>query len=222
MVLIYYKKNHISMSSEHDKIFVTPFENNRRNIWNILNEHGLTGYGVEIGVKQGVFSKHLLSNVPFKKLYLVDPWIKQDTQTYDEVHHDHTVDLKTCLDNVNEFKGRCEIVRDFSYNAYSRFEDEYFDFIYIDGNHSYDAVSDDLNKWYPKLKKGGLIAGDDYTSKPEELTFNYMFGVKKAVDEFAIKMKKNISIDLHGDWYYKSMLNGKEVLYPSRNWYFIK
>jgi hypothetical protein len=83
-------------------------------------------------------------------------------------------------------------------------------------------VSDDLNKWYPKLKKGGLIAGDDYTYKSEELTFNYMFGVKKAVDEFAIKMKKNISIDLYGDWYYKTMLNGNEVLYPSRNWYFIK
>ena len=51
-----------------------------------------------------------------------------------------------------------------------------------------------------------------------------MFGVKKAVDEFALKHKKNVSIDLVGDWYYKSSLNnGKEnILYPSRNWYWIK
>ena len=211
--------NHDAQSNQ---IFVTPFEKNRRNLCTILNEYGLNGYGVEIGVKQGVFSKHLLSHVPFKKLYLVDPWIKQDSKTYDEVHHDHISDLKTCLDNVSEFKGRCEIVRDFSYNANSRFEDEYFDFIYIDGNHSYDAVKDDLNKWYPKLKKGGLIAGDDYTIQPEELSFNYMFGVKKAVDEFAIEKKKNISIDLYGDWYYKTVISEKELLYPSRNWYFIK
>jgi predicted O-methyltransferase YrrM len=69
----------------------------------------------------------------------------------------------------------------------SLFSDEYFDFIYIDGNHSYDAVKDDLTKWYPKLKKGGLIAGDDYSKLAEEKLFNYNFGVKRAVDEFATR-----------------------------------
>lgn len=212
------------MSNNEPHIFVTPFERNRKCISDIINQHNLTGYGVEIGVKQGIFSKHLLSTVNFTKLYLVDPWSEQDLTTYDETHHDHKNDLLACLSNVKPFQGRCEIVRDFSYNAYSKFEDEYFDFIYIDGNHSYSAVLDDLNKWYPKLKTGGLIAGDDYTSKPEELSFNYMFGVKKAVDEFALKHKKNVSIDLVGDWYYKASLNNgrEEILYPSRNWYWIK
>ena len=205
-----------------NNIFTTPYENNRKNICKILNDYGLTGYGVEIGVKQGFFSKHILSNVNLKKLYLIDPWTDQDIETYDEVHHDHTNDLKQCLNNIKQFKGKCEIVRDFSYNAHSRFEDEYFDFIYIDGNHSYESVRNDLNTWYPKLKTGGLLAGDDYTINPEELSFNYMFGVKKAVDEFMIKNKKNVSLDLYGDWYYKTIINNNEVLYPSRNWYLIK
>lgn len=210
------------MSHNEANIFVTSFEKNRKYLSNILNQHDLNTFGVEIGVKQGVFSKHLLSTVNFKKLYLVDPWTDQDRGTYDETHHDHREDLLACLDNVKPFKGRCEIVKEFSHNAYSLFEDGYFDFIYIDGNHSYEAVLDDLNKWYPKLKVGGLIAGDDYTIKPEELSFNYMFGVKRAVDEFALQNKRNVSIDLVGEWYYKTVMHERELLYPSRNWYWIK
>jgi predicted O-methyltransferase YrrM len=53
------------------------------------------------------------------------------------------------------------------------FEDESFDFIFIDAEHLYDFVKQDLKNWYPKLKKGGIFAGHDYRE-----------GVKKAVDEF--------------------------------------
>ena len=72
--------------------------------------------------------------------------------------------------------------------------------------------------WYPKLVKNGIIAGDDYTIESIENPFNSEFGVKKAVDEFALKHKKNISIELTGEWYY--IHNDNYI--PSRNWYFIK
>ena len=55
------------------------------------------------------------------------------------------------------------------------FEDNSIDAIYIDGNHSYEAVIEDIKNWSPKVKQGGLIIGDDY------LTFE---GVKKAVNDF--------------------------------------
>jgi hypothetical protein len=203
-------------------IFCTDYEKNRKHLTTILNAHKMNGYGVEIGVKHGLFSQHLLSDWKCEKLYLVDPWEKQDGSVYDETHHDHDTDLSVCIDNLKPFVGKYEMIKDYSYNAYSRFPDEYFDFVYIDGNHSYDAVKDDLIKWYPKLKKGGLIAGDDYSKFSEEKLFNYSFGVKRAVDEFAFEQKKNVSIDLTGEWYYSTVVNGLDVLYFSRNWYFFK
>ena len=204
-----------------NNILSTPYEKNRKHLTNMLIDYKLHGYGVEIGVKQGEFSKHLLEHWRCMKLYLVDPWETQDSAVYDETHHDHSTDFLTCLNNIKPYDGKYEIVRDYSHNAYKEFKDEYFDFIYIDANHSYDAVKEDLEKWYPKLKQGGLIAGDDYTHTAEEpnLFNGYTFGVKKAVDEFARIHKKNVSIDLTGEWYYKHS-NG--MLFPSRNWYFFK
>jgi hypothetical protein len=202
--------------------YQTLFEQNRRHITNILNAHNLNGFGVEIGVKQGEFSKHLLSNWNCKQLYLVDPWITQADSVYDENHHNHSDDYEICKKNVEQFKDKYQFVRNFSHNAHKMFKNEYFDFIYIDGNHSYEAVKQDLNDWYPKLKPHGIICGDDYTVKSIDNVFGYEFGVKKAVDEFALNNHKNVSIDLTGDWYYMDLFSGQKLLYPSRNWYFIK
>lgn len=51
-----------------------------------------------------------------------------------------------------------------SFSVISSFPDGYFDFVYIDGDHSYEGAKSDLIKYYPKLKRGGVtrIAGHDY------------------------------------------------------------
>jgi cephalosporin hydroxylase len=46
--------------------------------------------------------------------------------------------------------------------AAAEFADEYFDWIYIDGNHQYEFVLLDLESYYPKVKAGGFLVGDDY------------------------------------------------------------
>ena len=46
-----------------------------------------------------------------------------------------------------------------SSEAASLVEDNSLTFLYIDGNHGHDAVKEDLEVWYPKLKRGGLCAG---------------------------------------------------------------
>ena len=64
-----------------------------------------------------------------------------------------------------------------SIEASKLFEDKSLDFVLIDADHSYEAVKEDLRAWVPKIKPGGVIAGDDYTSHTHP-------GVRRAVDEY--------------------------------------
>ena len=59
------------------------------------------------------------------------------------------------------------------------------DFLFIDGNHGYDDVSNDLKLYAPKVKVSGIISGHDYQIDT----------VKKAVDRYAKKVKRRINID---------------------------
>ncbi len=63
-----------------------------------------------------------------------------------------------------------------SVEAAEEFEDESVDFVFIDGDHSYGAVKQDIEKWYPKVKSGGIIAGHDWCAGWP--------GVQRAVEEF--------------------------------------
>jgi hypothetical protein len=81
----------------------------------------------------------------------------------------------------NEFKKNTLIVSDYinpirldSLEASKLYKDRSIDFIFIDASHDYQDVLNDITYWYPKVKKGGFIAGHDYT---------IFDGVKKAVDE---------------------------------------
>ena len=53
-------------------------------------------------------------------------------------------------------------IKDTSVNASYRFMDGYLDAVYVDADHSYEAVKKDIKYWKPKIKKGGFIAGHDY------------------------------------------------------------
>ena len=69
-------------------------------------------------------------------------------------------------------------------DASVHFPNSSLDFIYVDASHLYADVRADLEAWWPKLKHGGLMAGDDYFNGYVPLA-KYTFGVKDAVDEFA-------------------------------------
>ena len=78
--------------------------------------------------------------------------------------------------------GRVEIVQGFSTDAAQRYEDEFFDVVYIDADHTFASVFADLEAWAPKLKDGGRLMGHDYTDRPEALAQG--FGVIPAVSAF--------------------------------------
>lgn len=159
--------------------------------------------GIEIGVAQGNFSKYILSNSSIEILYLVDPFL---TGTHD---HYCTVDITT--KNLIKFADRHIILPMKSEDAISHIQDNFVDFIYIDGDHRREAVEKDLEIWYPKLKIGGIFSGHDYhPSQPD---------VVEAVDNFCEKYNIEI-LNITSLSNQSEDISGKEGGAPS--WFFYK
>jgi hypothetical protein len=116
---------------------------------------------VEIGVHTGEFSEHILNTFPSSTLYSIDPYCSYNE--YDDALNTVTGDeiyIKTLERLKGLFGCRIHIIREFSSKAVSQIPDQ-IDFLYIDGNHSYPFVKQDLELYYPKVKPTGYVLGDD-------------------------------------------------------------
>jgi hypothetical protein len=144
----------------------------------------------EIGVWEGDFSQRILDHTQPAKLHLIDPWrYEQDIMYKDSLYGGQIGGSQAKLDHVyarvckrfaSELATQQVLIhRGDSHTVCEAFEDEYFDWIYIDGNHLYEYAIRDLNMYYRKVKAGGFITGDDYAEGGW-----WHGGVKKAVDEF--------------------------------------
>ena len=135
----------------------------------------------EIGVEYGNFSESILKS-DIDKLYLIDCW-KSQLNYNDMCNRDQEKQDEIYAKVVEKFSdnNRVSIIRDYSLDACRMFNDKYFDFVYLDSDHSYDHVKLELRKWYKKVKDGGMLAGHDYF---DGIVNGTTFGVKKAVDEF--------------------------------------
>lgn len=79
------------------------------------------------------------------------------------------------MDNIERLHGLdCMVHRGRTVDVAADFEDGSVDFIWVDAGHEYDEVLADIKAWWPKLRVGGVMGGDDYP----------MIGVKSAVEEF--------------------------------------
>ena len=146
------------------------------------------GIVVEIGVERGDFSAAILKYTDPKKLYLIDCWEHQSEDIYPANANLSDAEHQRNLEYVkSRFKNdsRVEIIKAYSLEVSKLFEDKFFDWIYLDANHSYESIKKDLNAWYSKIKSGGLFVGHGYTS---HLLYS-SFGVVQALNEF-MKMHK--------------------------------
>lgn len=117
--------------------------------------------GVEIGVYQGEYSEVLCQKNPNCEIYSIDPW---------QPHPDYTAFIKKeTFENAYQMAQErlskypnSQMIKKKSLDAVHDFEDESLDFIYIDGDHSFQACTDDIAEWSKKVKVGGIIAGHDY------------------------------------------------------------
>lgn len=128
----------------------------------------------EIGVLSGKISERiLLRNNSVKMLYMIDPWMEyvniNQSESKDKTLLNYNQDkwedtyLKAC-NLSNRFKDRTKIIRKTSVEASKLFEDNFFDAVIIDADHTYKSVVLDVLSWIPKIKDDGVLYGHDYSA----------------------------------------------------------
>jgi hypothetical protein len=126
----------------------------------------------EVGVFKGANAEGLLDNLKIDLLIGVDPYERypefiNNLSKPDGVvaKADYNMVKREMLQRMKPFGARFQLLEMYSVEASKMFDDETFDFVFIDGNHQYDYVIKDLYFWKPKVKVGGLLAGHDYVEK---------------------------------------------------------
>jgi len=200
-------------------------EYDRSEFLNLLNKVNPKGRGVEIGVFKGYFSKEVLNKWD-GKLYMVDVWIELGDEYIDDSNHkNHSDAYEETMTNIRGFEDRGIMIRSTSKDCIDLFEDNSLDFVFIDANHAYDFVKEDIKLWFPKLKTGGIFSGHDYIGMDwygnenfapngkDKYIYSYMldgsqiyngvFGVNPAVDEFCNKFgyTLNVTQEWFGTWW---------------------
>jgi glycosyltransferase domain-containing protein len=99
------------------------------------------------------------------KLYCCDPWANETCDA------DHSDILEIFKKNISELELEYNVViiREPSREAFKHFEDESLDIVFLDGLHMYPYIYPDVENFYPKVKKGGIIAGHDLNVRYETL-----------------------------------------------------
>lgn len=130
---------------------------NKKNKWlrhDVVNElNGNNNIGIELGVARGIYSRRMIDSARFKRFYGVD--------IYSDIHD--TKEYISALKYIGIEDTTYSLLRMDFESALEMFEDNYFDFIYVDGfAHTGEEGGKTLIDWIKKLKPGGILAGDDY------------------------------------------------------------
>jgi len=150
----------------------------RKHFYKVLEHFNLRGEVVEVGVAEGNNSQLMASWDCVTKLWMVDNWATIEGQKGDGSHNQDWHDWNYSEAMRKTTGMNVEAIISMSVNAATKFDDNSLIMVYLDADHSYEAVRADLAAWFPKVKTGGIIAGHDYLAEE--------YGVRKAVDEFCM------------------------------------
>lgn len=109
---------------------------------------GFNGIIAEVGSQYGIHAFEIMNNLQPSSLYLIDT----------------LKDLDKAKDNLKSFP-QVKFITKTSIEASKDFPDNYFDLVYIDAEHTYNSVKEDIEVWTPKVKEWGIIAGHDWKLK---------------------------------------------------------
>jgi hypothetical protein len=154
----------------------------------------------EIGVWKGDFAADIMRVTHPEKLYLIDPWVFVDDERYRQSFYGGAKargqsDMDAIYAEVRArfapevAAGTIEIYRETSATTATRLPLASLDWVYIDGDHTYEAVALDLALYGERVKPGGWITGDDYGPGGW-----YDGGVMRAVDAYASESTTELAV----------------------------
>jgi hypothetical protein len=162
--------------------------------------------GAEIGVYLGELSAYLLQQRPGLHLTLVDPWAPARPGSRYHASgewHGTLADwqqesfYQQALARTDFAADRRRVIRLPSVEAANAVEDGSLDFAFIDGEHTYEAVVEDIAAWLPKLRPGGLLCGHDYANDQ----FPFGASVARAADGAAARLGRRLEVGANFTWY---------------------
>lgn len=163
-----------------------------------LNNKALFGAVAEVGCNDGAFAKQVLRDWEGRHYIMIDPWEEQPRDIFKEVQgYQYQTSFEKCSQMAEE-DGRITIMRKFSSDAVKQVSDGHLDCCYLDGNHAYESVMQDLTLWWPKVRQGGLLGGHDYYNYTRN---GHWCEVKKALDEWASHMRLHFHVTPCTSWW---------------------
>jgi hypothetical protein len=146
-----------------------------------VKNNGDGSHFVEVGTWKGMSAAFMCVEIinSGKKIRFdcVDPWTGSEEHQKGKMYEDKDVLngtlYETFLKNMEPVKGHYNPIKLPSVDAAKLYEDESLDFVFIDGAHDYDNVRKDIEAWLPKVKKGKMLTGHDWS----------VGGVKRAVTD---------------------------------------
>lgn len=158
-------------------------------VWEPFMKKYQCDYICELGVCNGANFYEMIKHSP-KLAVAIDSWIEDEMISRNDGRYSQEVldkQYENFAISISD-KPFVKIYREYSFNAVKYFKDNYFDLVYIDADHSYEGCLRDLEDWYPKVKKGKFLLGDDYrVYEGKGKRVGIKFGVIEAVNEFAKK-----------------------------------
>jgi hypothetical protein len=170
-------------------------------ISDIINKNNFETFA-EIGVAFGGHLEEILTNTKIVKSYAIDSY-KLSTSTTDSFkkkdntpfnQNDYDELYLFTKERLNKLGNRVTFIREDSQDSLKHIEDGSLDMIFIDAEHSYEGVKNDINNWIKKVKKGGIISGHDYDHP------NFP-GVKVAIEEAVEYFNLTINIERGYVWW---------------------
>lgn len=183
----------------------------RGGMYQLFNKLGFK-VGAEVGVFRGRNARSMFREIPGLKLYGIEPYDDQPSSTRHKnvpryERNRKSTDERLAGQNFTLIEKFSEIaVQDIPYDS--------LDFVYIDGDHSYDYAMLDIILWTRRVRPGGIVSGHDYIG-PGDYNHAFDINVKEAVDDY-------IRIHKINSWYITDKTGAINKSDKCPSWFFVK
>ena len=127
---------------------------------------------VEVGVQEGVHAAEVYDELKPKKMFLVDPYYAYPGVNGIYYTKEVMTEYMNTAKKAMSSRPSANFLHLTSIQASRTFNNNTFDIVYIDADHTYDCVAKDIEYWWPKVKPGGALCGHDYDCRGLVLAVN--------------------------------------------------